>query len=120
MDVEPSEIQKIRLPLGKPFPLGYLRRPGMERKDKDKDAAVPATFGKRVASLRRARGWTQGDLAAACRKHGVKLDVSKVSHIESDDPRGGVSMSTMLALEAALDTSLDYLLCRTKDATPRR
>jgi len=60
------------------------------------------TVGTRIAALRRARGWTQHDLAAE-----VGVYRPLVSRWES----GGATPSTphFWALVEALDTSADYL-----------
>ena len=62
-----------------------------------------ASLGERVVSLRKAKDWTQFDLAAAS-----DLSLSTVQQVELDnaDPRG----STLVSLARALDTSAGALL----------
>jgi transcriptional regulator with XRE-family HTH domain len=81
--------------------------------------AVPG-LGARILKLRAARGWSTLVLAAKLAEHGWKGGASKITHIEAENKRAGVTGPTLLALADVLDTTTDYLLGRTDDPTPRR
>lgn len=66
------------------------------------DGAV-AQFGENVRAARKARGWTQEDLAGK-----AGLAVVQVSRIERG--KREIRLTTLLRLLAALETSPDELL----------
>jgi transcriptional regulator with XRE-family HTH domain len=66
-------------------------------------ADVLARFGENVRAARRARGWTQEELA-----HRTGLATVQVSRIERG--RREVRLTTLLRLLAAFDASPDELL----------
>jgi transcriptional regulator with XRE-family HTH domain len=70
------------------------------------------TFGERVRELRRARKWTQNDLADR-----LGLDRTTISKWER---QGGSEpdIATIDKLANVFDVNTDYLLGRTNDPTP--
>ena len=61
-------------------------------------------IGTRIAALRRARGWTQQDLAVQAGIH-----VQTISAIERDARATAPTLLTLRALAKALDCSVDDL-----------
>ena len=68
-------------------------------------------MGKRIAQLRRMRGLSQAKLAKA-----LGLSVSAIAMYEQD--RREPSISILIALAAALDVTIDYLLTGLPPAEP--
>lgn len=66
-------------------------------------------FGRRVRSLRDARGWTQEELS----DHS-KVPAAMISHFETGQ-RQKASADNLVKLANAFDVTLDYLLGRTDE-----
>ena len=70
----------------------------------------PSIFGRRLLETRRARGWTQGQLASESR-----VPAAVISHFETGT-RQQASAANLVKLASALSVSVDYLLGRTDEA----
>jgi transcriptional regulator with XRE-family HTH domain len=73
----------------------------------------PSIFGKRLRQARDLRQLSQGELAERS-----TVPVAMISHFETG-VRGSASADNLVKLANALEVSIDYLLGRTEDATPR-
>lgn len=80
------------------------------------NAAYMNSYGKRQRLLRMDLQMTQKDLADAVTRHGVQMGQGYVSELERTDkvPLGDV----VAAVAKVLNTSTDFLLQMTDDATP--
>jgi transcriptional regulator with XRE-family HTH domain len=77
------------------------------------DSAVPASLGRRIADCREQRAWTQRTLAEE-----AGISVTFLSEVENDRRMPGTE--ALLKLADALESTLDYLVKGTVDATPSR
>jgi len=73
----------------------------------------PPSFGKRLRQARDLRGLSQSELAEI-----AKIPVATISHFETG-VRGSASADNLVKLANALAVSVDYLLGRSDDPTPR-
>ena len=71
------------------------------------------SFGKRLRQARDLRGLSQSELADR-----AKIPVAMISHFETGI-RGSASADNLVKLANALEVSVDYLLRRTDDPSPR-
>lgn len=67
----------------------------------------PTVFGRRVKSLREARGWTQEELSDRS-----MVPAAMISHFETGQ-RQKASADNLVKLANAFDVTVDYLLGRT-------
>ena len=65
-------------------------------------ATLPQVIGRNVRNLRRHYGWTQEEVASACRAAGLKWGYRRVLELEAGEVAAG--LPTLLRLVAALDT----------------
>lgn len=78
---------------------------------------IKDTFGQRVRDLRIAKGYlTQLSFLQAINLAGANLSQGRLSELETGDgiPNG----ETVAKIADVLDTSADFLLMRTNDASP--
>ena len=73
----------------------------------------PSSFGRRLRQMRDVRRLSQGELSAKS-----KVPVAMISHFETG-VRENASADNLVKLSDALEVSIDYLLGRTDDPTPR-
>jgi len=66
-----------------------------------------ATMGERIRTLRKARGWSQDDLA-------VKLDLSRGAISSWEDDRNKPTVDKLEKLADLFNVSMDYLAGRTE------
>jgi hypothetical protein len=64
-------------------------------------------------------GLSTPGLAAICRENGGTLDASKITHVEAENSRGGLTLPNFKALCLALNVSADWLLGISTDPHPR-
>lgn len=76
--------------------------------------AVVSGLGSRVRRRRTALGLSGLQLARQC-----GMDHSKLSHIEGETGRGGITAPTLVALCKALDVSADWLLGLSSHQEPK-
>jgi transcriptional regulator with XRE-family HTH domain len=83
--------------------------------------AVNDVVARRIRERRKARGWTQAELAARLSYDDVTVAPSNVSAIEAVRPesRRAVGLDLLLRLAGALNCSVDYLLGMTDEPNPR-
>ncbi len=73
----------------------------------------PSPFGARLRKMRDIRGLSQLELSEKS-----KIPVAMISHFETG-VRTNASADNLVKLSNALEVSIDYLLGRTDDPTPR-
>ncbi len=73
----------------------------------------PSAFGARLRTVRDTRNLSQLELSERS-----KVPVAMISHFETG-VRGNASADNLVKLANALEVSIDYLLGRTNDPTPR-
>ncbi len=66
--------------------------------------------GARIRTLRKLRGWTQGQLA-----YKAQTTAAQISRLENDE-RPGVQAVTIGRIALALDTTVEYLMGHTGDS----
>lgn len=67
------------------------------------------TMGKRIRTLREAKGWTQQELAERLTDRGAKVSGNAVSQWERDEIEN-IKLRTFLALVEVLGTTPEYLV----------
>ncbi len=79
---------------------------------------APKTTGMRISELRRAEGLTQRNLVALLKQQkGIDVGTSFLSQIESGTKMPSIELAKALA--DLLSASLDYILMRDDDPSPR-
>lgn len=73
----------------------------------------PSNFGRRLRAARDMRRLSQGELSERS-----KVPAVMISHFETG-VRASASADNLVKLANALEVSIDYLLGRTEDPTPR-
>jgi transcriptional regulator with XRE-family HTH domain len=76
------------------------------------------TMGDRIRTLREAKGWTQGELAARVSARGAKVTTSAVSQWERTETKD-IKLRIFLALVQELGTTHEYLVHGPSDPSSR-